>query len=97
MDHSSATLSVLAGAVKQIDDKHQQIHLLQARLRREMQALPQDSRAAHELRQHYARFDAEYQNVQQGLERLHGALAGTLRNRSPHRDRSIIVSGRGSR
>lgn len=77
-------------AVRQIEAKHHQIHVLQNRLHGQMMLLNGrwSGKAARVFQRDYSRFDTEFEKVKQSLDRIHVALIET--HHMNDRDTGII-------
>lgn len=83
--------AAMAKAARQIEAKHQQIHMLQERLQGQMMRLSSHwhGHAFAAFQHRYSKFDTEFEKVKQGLDRVHTSLVETSRERSPHEHMTV--------
>lgn len=79
MGNKSVDREAMAKAAQQIEQKHQQIHSLQTTLQGQMTELSGrwTGRAAKAFQDGYRMFDAEFEKVKGGLDKIHTQLVQT--------------------
>lgn len=81
MANKSVDRDAMLRATQQLETKHQQIYALQSRLQGQMNDLKSrwHGNAANAFQRGYSSFDAEFEKVKNGLDKIHVQLVETLR------------------